>query len=487
MAGQEEDRDEMIAHFFVRVHEERADVILSSVLSHLDAVQIAACRLVCIYWCDVGRGQELWRPLCEARWRDKTYVPAALAARAGSDACGAYGAAESDAKRTHLTRDELCDLKWETRMKSSSGPGWTSVDPWWNGRPPRTRRFYADGRVEFIEHRRLDRGATYDLLASPAAADAPDDACASTIVHCGHWRFLHHFRGAPTLAHAAGAREEPAAALGCGMCVAAAMGTAHAHAVATPHSPAGAPAAREPAATALPSWPSFPPLPPPPPPRSPPPPPLLAPAPHDSSCLLRLSLGEREFPTMVVTRMPNWGFVMQNCWGIATSFALPPRGACAELEDESALLQRVSVEAQRLEANAFNAGLPLPNPAGCYVDEAADCAMSTPLLLESKFVLINIGAQVHRVPQVRARAAVCVASAAGRARRALLTRRAHSLAFRPLVPPRGRARRPPQHLMDQFFAAHQQRLSADGEAVGLEDDDGAAHPQSHDAALERSP
>jgi hypothetical protein len=42
---------------------------------------------------------------------------------------------------------------------------------------------------------------------------------------------------------------------------------------------------------------------------------------------IRLNVGGRDVPTYIIRRSPtgNWGFVMENCWGIYTSFPLPHR------------------------------------------------------------------------------------------------------------------------------------------------------------------
>lgn len=69
-----------------------------------------------------------------------------------------------------------------------------------------------------------------------------------------------------------------------------------------------------------------------------------------------------EFPTHFVSRWaPNWGWILQNCWGFSASFALPLRGSAPELEDDGELCQSVSVKTCHQEATAFNLGLPLPH------------------------------------------------------------------------------------------------------------------------------
>mmetsp|Transcript_41476 Transcript_41476/g.117458 ORF Transcript_41476/g.117458 Transcript_41476/m.117458 type:complete len:250 (+) Transcript_41476:75-824(+) len=48
---------------------------------------------------------------------------------------------------------------------------------------------------------------------------------------------------------------------------------------------------------------------------------------------LRVSLDGAPVPSYVVTRHPNWGFVMQNCWGIFTSFPMEQKAADPHLEE----------------------------------------------------------------------------------------------------------------------------------------------------------
>lgn len=42
---------------------------------------------------------------------------------------------------------------------------------------------------------------------------------------------------------------------------------------------------------------------------------------------VRLNVGGRDLPTYVVRRSPNgnWGFLLENCWGVFASFPLPPK------------------------------------------------------------------------------------------------------------------------------------------------------------------
>mmetsp|Transcript_4873 Transcript_4873/g.14141 ORF Transcript_4873/g.14141 Transcript_4873/m.14141 type:complete len:152 (+) Transcript_4873:1-456(+) len=87
---------------------------------------------------------------------------------------------------------------------------------------------------------------------------------------------------------------------------------------------------------------------------------------------------------------------MHNCWALAASFPLPAKGECEELEDGSPLIDAVSVITQRTEAGAFNAGLPIPAPQGCDAEE--DPLTNGDAHNPANYVLINVGANVHRVP-----------------------------------------------------------------------------------------
>lgn len=77
---------------------------------------------------------------------------------------------------------------------------------------------------------------------------------------------------------------------------------------------------------------------------------------------VRLARDGQEFPTHFTSRWaPNWGWILQNCWGFSASFPLPHQGEELALEDEGELCQSVNVEACREEAEAFNLGIPLPH------------------------------------------------------------------------------------------------------------------------------
>jgi len=63
------------------------------------------------------------------------------------------------------------------------------------------------------------------------------------------------------------------------------------------------------------------------------------------------------YPPYVVSRYKNWGFIMQSCWVVWTSFPMPPLGQCLDLEDN---LLGVTVETMRNEAVQYNMGVQFP-------------------------------------------------------------------------------------------------------------------------------
>jgi len=60
------------------------------------------------------------------------------------------------------------------------------------------------------------------------------------------------------------------------------------------------------------------------------------------------------FPPLIVSRYKNWGFLLQSCWVFYTSFPMPQRGACIDLED-SAL--DITTETMKQEAMRYNIGV----------------------------------------------------------------------------------------------------------------------------------
>jgi len=71
------------------------------------------------------------------------------------------------------------------------------------------------------------------------------------------------------------------------------------------------------------------------------------------------------FPAYIVSRFKNWGFIMQSCWVIYTSFPLPPISTCPQLEDANL---KVTTQLMKKEVVIYNLGVqhfhnPNINPA----------------------------------------------------------------------------------------------------------------------------
>ena len=69
---------------------------------------------------------------------------------------------------------------------------------------------------------------------------------------------------------------------------------------------------------------------------------------------VRLLVGGRPVPTYVVSRHHNWGFIMQSCWAVYTSWPMPRKAAGdATLTDEAL---GFTVDDQAREAEQYNFG-----------------------------------------------------------------------------------------------------------------------------------
>jgi len=69
-----------------------------------------------------------------------------------------------------------------------------------------------------------------------------------------------------------------------------------------------------------------------------------------------------EVPTAFVYRdASTWGFILDSCWYVQTSFPMPNQGENLSLEDAAL---PTTVDMQHVEAQAYNLGLPLPWPRG---------------------------------------------------------------------------------------------------------------------------
>ena len=125
--------------------------LLEHTLSFLDPADIALSALrVSHFWHDAALSDAIWAEQCDRLWRDKVFVPAKFRREAPEPLrrIEAYWRSLEDSRRTHLTEEELCALRWHSRMKGWAGSSWTEIDPWWQGQPAAVRSFAPDGTTD---------------------------------------------------------------------------------------------------------------------------------------------------------------------------------------------------------------------------------------------------------------------------------------------------------------------------------------------------
>lgn len=143
-----------------------------------------------------------WRAACDRDWAGKVYIPEKI--RNLSPRKKAYAAALLDSKRTTISFDELCDLKWSHRFKEAAGEFWTSRDAWWSGGPACTFSFNRDSTcsTNFAEEvpmswsfERMDRSKSQSACQSEGTCIRylwNGRECPSYIVsrHPGNWGWI---------------------------------------------------------------------------------------------------------------------------------------------------------------------------------------------------------------------------------------------------------------------------------------------------------
>jgi len=242
--------------------------VLSSIGDFLDVRTLCACRQL-NRWsrATFSTNQAGWERRCRELWKEKVHVThraeELLNSRTSNSAIDAYRRSLLDAQhRCEVSMKELCfDPKshtgtvWHFRFKESSGPEWTSVDPWYQGRESRRMVFLLDGTVKQL---RQDQTLSLPFADSLQGIDI-------------RWRFVR----------------KPIDLPGRGI-----------------------------------------------------------------GAYVRLSVGGRDVPTYVSQRSPNgnWGFLLENCWGVFASFPLPPKtttAAAAAAAAAAPLLRRRSPRTRR--------------------------------------------------------------------------------------------------------------------------------------------
>ncbi|KAL0484002.1 pof1 [Acrasis kona] len=124
--------------------------IISTIMEFLSTEDLCnSCSVVSKYWNELSEANWLWQNLCNKLWQDKVYVPQKFVqmTKDGS-AKKAYFESIADSQRQHLTLEELCDVTWYFRFKSSAGEAWTNMDPWWSNKPASCVQFFRDGTMK---------------------------------------------------------------------------------------------------------------------------------------------------------------------------------------------------------------------------------------------------------------------------------------------------------------------------------------------------
>ena len=126
------------------------DNVCARVMRQLDCAAVGACLLACR---DLGSAVAVhadWQALCAEMWADKVFVPAAARQlqKSARTARQAFYFAVRDAARTVITKAELVEMVWQTRVKATMGEGALEVDPWHNGKHAVYVRCNADHTVD---------------------------------------------------------------------------------------------------------------------------------------------------------------------------------------------------------------------------------------------------------------------------------------------------------------------------------------------------
>ena len=190
------------------------DDTLARALSFVDARCLVegaclCCRRLRDLLCDEGSapGRALFDAACERLWADKAFVAERFrAARARGDARAALLGSLADARRTTISRDELCALTWSFRFKEAAGAAWTDDDPWHAGGRASRVRFRPSGAVEWLDDR--FGGTAVEEVARTwrfrrAGAIGAGEACSATIRERGDCVQVGHYPRERAARHAA--------------------------------------------------------------------------------------------------------------------------------------------------------------------------------------------------------------------------------------------------------------------------------------------
>ena len=136
------------------------------IFEHLPRAAALTSAAVCKEWRKVATSDVLWRKFAADLWATKVYVPQHFRNMVSepNQARSAYFGALKDAKRTAITKDELCSFVWSFRFKRSAGKAWTSSDPYWSGHLARKVAFQSDHTIKWSRAHDSDDDDGWHLL-----------------------------------------------------------------------------------------------------------------------------------------------------------------------------------------------------------------------------------------------------------------------------------------------------------------------------------
>eukprot|EP00182_Erythrolobus_australicus_P002882 CAMPEP_0185832432 /NCGR_PEP_ID=MMETSP1353-20130828/2079_1 /TAXON_ID=1077150 /ORGANISM="Erythrolobus australicus, Strain CCMP3124" /LENGTH=484 /DNA_ID=CAMNT_0028530605 /DNA_START=280 /DNA_END=1731 /DNA_ORIENTATION=+ len=291
-----------------------------------DAVSsVPAFARVCRSWAAAASSALFWRAACAAMWADKVYVPPSATAllRDKNDPRSAYRFALQDSKRSHLTLEELTAFNWSFRFKAAAGEHWTDSDPWWQSPPaPQLPAFNSPTTNHRHQQGQRQGAASFSSTSSTTASTSPslnENGVAARSEHVGGGD------GDGNGAAADARNSNGSGSAGAGRAIVVRFG---ADGTVSGRGQMHIPQQFR--------W-AF----------------VRRACGRADDAPLGSYVRVNQFPAYVVGRHKrNWGFVMQSCWVVLTSFEMPPRGADPLLEDDAL---GVTVEYQASEAMAYNA------------------------------------------------------------------------------------------------------------------------------------
>ena len=263
--------------------------LMCNCLQFLDVTTLLRMRTINTSFRDIASQNEAgWTDLCKRLWKTKIHILKAAKERNleddDSSMMTAYRLALVDGRtRQHVTREEFIynpetnkGTIWSFRFKEAAGPDWTSWDPWFNGNKCRKMVFLQDGCVKQYTEQQQHKSDNDDQ-------EHGDNGNNDTQIEVGNDGDDSHDSLNGTLSEISFVRQQQQEALLNDPPVSMAWRFCTQ--------------------------------------------PLDFPRREQEGSYIRLTVAGRDVPTYVVRRSPtnNWGFILESCWGIYSSFELPPK------------------------------------------------------------------------------------------------------------------------------------------------------------------